>query len=239
MAPFQTSRLYMILYIFFTLHFNIECVVPTAENIFEYNLLKLKSFWKGKGSAIAYPGKILLTSEKLKEQRGHLSSIEANDFSDYFLMTIHLNFHINNKESRQSTMISLTNSNAFPDLFDVNFNLLPIKRQFSGVMIYIKNFDTMHVGTFESENLNENELLSRAKVCKISQRENGFFQFRIEYSLGKFTVQIIENQDGSFRPCAQFSSFKFNKPIYLSAAGADDFGFAETVISKKLFFNLN
>ena len=206
---------------------------PENSETYEYNLLKLKSFWKGVGSSVAYPGKILLTSDKLKEQRGFIGTYEATELSDYFSMTLHINFHITNKESRQSLFFSLTQANVSPGQFVPGFNILPLPEIFSGLMIYVKNFDTMHVGTFDSKNFNENELLSRSKVCKISQKENGFFSFQIEYRIGKISVLLLENQDGSFCPCAQFSSFKFDSPLFISTGAADDFGFSETVISKK------
>lgn len=209
---------------------------PENETINEYNLLKLKSFWKGVGSSIAYPGKILLTSDKLKEQRGVITTYEPTDLSDYFSMIIHVNFHITNKESQQSMLISLTNSNVSPAQFKEKFGLLPLTDIFSGLIVYIKNFDTMHVGTFDSKNFNEDELLSRSKVCKISQKENGFFSFQIEYKVGKISILLMENQDGSFRPCAQFSNFKFNGPVFITSAAADDYGFSETVICKHYIF---
>jgi hypothetical protein len=220
-------------FILIMLVFGSKCVIPSEENTTEYNLLNLKSFWRGFGPGIIYPGKILLTSDKLKEQRSLITTHEPFDLSDHFVMTININFHVNNKESRQSAFIAFSTADISTQGFNPVFNLLPISENFSGFIVYIKNYDTMHVGAIDSTNFNENELLSRAKVCKISQRENGFFSFQIAYTLGKISVQLKENQDGSFRPCAQFSSFKFNYPMYISAGGADDFGFTESIIRKE------
>ena len=210
----------------------ISSVVPTEENTTEYNLLKLKSFWKGMGPGVAYPGKMLLTSDKLKEQRSLIPTQEPFDLGEYFKMTIHVNFHVNNKESQQSTFFALSSKDISPESLSPQFNLLPLAERFSGLIIYLRDFDSMYVGTFDSNTFNENELVSRSKVCKISQRENGFLSFEVTYQVGRLSVQVIENQDGSFRPCAQFSSFRFNDPMFISAGGADDFGFAETAIRK-------
>lgn len=238
MGVLSNTRSNIILFSFVGLLLLVNAAPPGNSQTYEYNLLKLKSFWKGVGSSVAYPGKILLTSDKLKEQRGFISSYEATELTDYFSMTINLNFHITNKESRQSLFFSLTQDSVSPGPFGPTFNILPLPEVFTGLMIYVKNFDTMHVGTFESKTFNENELLSRSKVCKISQKENGLLSFQIEYSVGKLSVLLLENQDGSFRPCAQFSSFKFSTPLYISTGAADDFGFSETVICKNFpFFN--
>lgn len=232
MLLFGSKKPHLLIFTFLHLLLRVQTANPTTDTKYDYNLLKLKSFWKGLGSAVAYPGKFLLTSDKLKQQRGMLSTHEPTDFGDFFEMTVHVNYHINNKESRQSLLIALTSSSIFPGQFAPGFNIFPLEPQFSGFVIYVKDFDTLHVGSFESSNFNQNELLSRAKLCKISQRGAGFFQFKINYLKGKLTVQIIDNQDGSARPCAQLVGFQFENPLYTTIAGADDFGLAETVICK-------
>ena len=230
MAHFNSKKPHLLVLAILPLFLRIQAVVPSAENTYEYNLLKLKSYWRGLGSAVAYPGKFLLTSDKLKQQRGLLANHEPTDFSDYFEMTININYHVNNKESRQSLLFALTKASIFPGQFPAGFNIFPLAPEFSGFIIYIKDFDTMHVGSFESANFNENELLSRSKLCKISQRDSGFIQFKINYLKGKINIQIIDNQDGSIRPCIQISGFQFENPLHATVAGSDDFGLTETVI---------
>ena len=209
-----------------------KAAVSFPDNPRSNDLVKLRSFWQCMGQAIAYPGKLLLSSDKLVNQRSILTTYEAYDLSNFFIMDFAIKFDIGNQESNQNIFFTISESNPSPNLTEFYTSDIPINPKFEGLVIYIKDFDTMHIGFFNSLDLTEQEILSRGKVCKLSKRNGNRLNIAISLVSGSLGVTYRDSRDGSNRICAQMTEISFPKPVFLSTSMSDDTGRILTVISK-------
>jgi hypothetical protein len=189
-----------------------------------YDFLSLKTFWKGTGVAIPYPGHITLTSDKLTYQRGILTTMDSYDWSEFFSLSTSIRFDIQNYESNQAVFFYFSEVQPKLNLYKGDFNIQSLGEAVNGLVIYIKDFDTLHVGFFDHPNLTESQILSQAKICKISARNKGKVDLNISLKLGTLGVYFLDGKDATFRICAQYPDVKFNNPQYFSVSGADNVG---------------
>lgn len=207
---------------------------PNGNNIAPVDLTMLKSFWRGEGVAVPYPGKLLLTSDKLRNQRGRLTSYDSIPLhKDFFTIDLELNFSLTNVESNQGFGFAITEQVPWADQsFPSEFNFRPFGPNFKGLLLWIQDFQNMHSGTYESNNFNEEEILSRGKVCKLSAKAKGLINLTITFKQNTLTIYLVERKDGSMRRCAQFTDISFPNPIYFTLAGVDDLGGTQTVVGR-------
>lgn len=202
------------------------------------DMTMLRSFWRGEGVAVPYPGKLLLTSDKLKRQRGRLTSYDSIPLhKDFFTIDLELNFNLTNEESNQAFGLALTEQVPWAQqAFEKDFDFKPFGPNFKGMLFWIQDFQTLHSGGYESTNFNEEEILSRGKVCKISARTKGVITLSITFKLNTLSVYLVDKKDGSMRRCAQFPGMSFPEPVYFTLVGADDYGNTQTIVG--IFFLL-
>lgn len=206
----------------------------SPNTLYEYNLHNLKTFWSGSGAAIQYPGRMLLSSDKLKFQSGALSSMDPFDVGSTFSTEMTIDYHLTDKEATsQNFIFGMTESKGPIDKMDaMDESYIPLPSMYKGFIMYIRNFETVHSGWFNSGNVSKEEILSRGKVCKISARGKNQLRFLIKYQNKIMNVYFEDIKDGSLRLCGQFVDLNIPRNQYLIASASDDMGYSQISISK-------
>ena len=202
-----------------------------------YSLPRLKSFWTGAGVSIAYPGRLLMTSDKLRYQMGWLSSISQFDLGTYFSTEVTLVYHITEeRNSRQTFVFALSSNKATPAPMKLNShidkdNYIPLPEKFEGFVILIEDFDTVHTGWFNSNNVSREEIMARGKVCKVSAKKRSQLRFLLKLEGDSLTLYFEDDRDLSLRICGQFTNIRFQQPQYIQLGASDDAGLAQITVS--------
>ena len=206
----------------------------SETSLYTYDLHNFKSFWSGTGSSIQYPGRILLTSDKLRYQYGGLTSMDKFDLGNNFSTEITFDYHITDPVvTNQNLIFSMSqNSGKIEKISPDSESYLPLPAQFQGFVLYIRNFETAHSGWFDSGNVSKEEILSRGKVCKISARKQNQLRVLIKYNNKTMNIYFEDSKDGSLRLCGQFTQLNIPTQQYLMASASDDVGFSQISISK-------
>lgn len=206
-------------------------------DLFMYDLHKFKSFWAGSGAGIQYPGRMLLTSDKLRNQYGALVSMDKFDIGTTFSTELTFDYHITDPEfTNQNFIFALTqNKNPIEKFSPDTDSYLPLPNQFEGFVLYFRNFETAHTGWFSSGNVSKEEILSRGKVCKLSARKQNQLRVLIKYQNKIMNVYFEDPKDASLRLCGQFTDVQIERAQYLMASASDDAGFSQISISKWTF----
>ena len=163
-----------------------------------------------------------------------MTSYEAYNWGDFFTIDTTINYQITKKDSNQRFLFAFSKEKPNVNYYEDEFTLNPLSGYFRGIIIYIKNFDTMHVGWFESQNITENEILSRGKACKLSSRNKTRIDLNISFKVKTFGVYMLDARDSTLRTCSQFTDFENPGPLFISVAASDDYGFSQTTLSKYL-----
>lgn len=206
-------------------------------NVFVYDLHNFKSFWSGSGVAIQYPGRMLLTSDKLRDQYGAMVSLDKFDIGTTFSTELTFDYHITDPDfTNQNFIFALTqNKNPIEKFSPDTDSYLPLPNQFEGFVLYIRNFETAHTGWFSSGNVSKEEILSRGKVCKLNARKQNQLRVLIKYQNQIMNVYFEDPKDASLRLCGQFTDVNIARTQYLLASASDDAGFSQISISKWTF----
>jgi hypothetical protein len=209
----------------------------SPNTLYEYKLHNFKSFWTGSGAAIQYPGRMLLSSDKLKFQSGALTTMDLFDVGSTFSTEVTLDYHITEKEATsQSFIFAMTENNAPVEKMDpMDDSYLPLPQQFKGFIMYIRDFETVHSGWFSTGNVTKEEVLSRGKVCKISARNKNQLRFLVKYQNRIMNLYFEDVKDGSLRLCGQFTDITIPRNQYIIASASDDMGYSQISISKWLW----
>ena len=206
----------------------------SSNSVFEYNLHNFKTFWSGSGVAIQYPGRLLLTSDKLRFQYGALTTMDPFDIGSTFSMEITLDYHITDDvDTLQNFIFSMAEGKGpVEKMTPDSDSYLPLPAKFQGFVLYIQNFETAHTGWFSSGNVSKEEILSRGKVCKLGARKKNQLRMLIKYQKNIMNVYFEDIKDGSLRLCGQFVELNLPRNQYLMASASDDVGNSQISISK-------
>lgn len=206
----------------------------TETQLFTYDLHNFKSFWRGSGSAVQYPGRILLTSDKLRYQQGSVTTMEKFDLGENYSTEITFDYHITDTlVTNQNVIFTLSENIAqIEKITSDSESYLPLPSTFQGFVLYIRNFETAHTGWFNSGKVSKEEILSRGKVCKLAARKKNQIRVLLKYNNKTMNVYFEDNKDGSLRLCGQFTQLVLPQEQFIMASASDDVGFSQISISK-------
>lgn len=198
-----------------------------------YRLNKLKSFWQGRGVAIPYPNRILLTSSKLRNQVGILSSMEPFDLGEYFTIEMTFDHHITNKEGSRQQVVFGMSYQPLGELAQVRDwdRDLPMPPKFNGFLLYIDDFKAAYAGFVNSSQITKDEVQSALKTCKLPGKAPNQTRFMLRLKGESLSLYFEDLKDGSLIKCIQITNNNSPGEVYMTLGSSDDSGQSQIEVS--------
>ena len=197
-----------------------------------YRLNKLKTFWQGRGVAIPYPDRILLTSSKLKNQIGFLSSMQTIELGSYFTIEMTIDYQITNKEgSNQQFVFGMTSGIVGGSQVVRDWERdLPMPVQYHGFLMLIDDFGVAHAGFINSSLVTKDEVKSSLKMCKMPGKGKNQVRLMLRLKQETLTLYFEDVKDGTLTKCVQMVDVALPGETYFILGASDDSGKAQIEI---------